>query len=64
MQLTTLEYYTLRDHIAGDIRRGMVEPTPEAITASVRSGARVTASTAAEFAERFFRDLQRHTERT
>ena len=63
MNMAPIEYYTLRDHIAGDIRRGLVEPTPEAIAASIRSGAYVTPSVAAEFAERFFDDLQRHMQR-
>jgi len=63
MELTPLAYYTLRDRIAGDIRHGVVEPTPEAIAASVVSGARVTASTAADFAERFFQDIRRHLDR-
>ncbi len=63
MELTPLAYYTLRDRIAGDILHGVVEPTPEAIVASVVSGARVTASTAADFAERFFQDIRRHLDR-
>jgi hypothetical protein len=60
MELTPLQYFTLRNNIAGDIRRGMCQPTPDAIAASVRSGAGVTASTAADFTERFFDDLSRH----
>lgn len=63
MFMNPLDYYTLRDHIAGDLRRGLVEPTPEAIAESIRTGARVTPSVAAEFADRFFADLQRHRER-
>ena len=63
MRLTPLQYFTLRDNIAGDIRRGMCQPTPDAIAASVRSGAGVTASAAADFAELFFQDLQRHAGR-
>jgi hypothetical protein len=58
------DYYTIRDHVAGDIRCGVVQPTPDAVAASVRSGARVAPSVAAEFAERFFNDLERHMNRS
>jgi hypothetical protein len=64
MQMTPFDYYTIRNYVAADIRCGMVEPTPEAIAASVRTGARVAPSVAAEFAERFFDDLKRHLDRS
>ena len=38
MFMNPIDYYSLRDHIAGDIMHGRLDPTPEAISRSVRSG--------------------------
>jgi hypothetical protein len=60
MFMNPIDYYSLRDHIACDIMHGRLDPTPEAISRSVRSGAGVTLAVAADFTERFFDDIQRH----
>ena len=54
MDLTAFELCTLRDNVVGDIRRGFLRPTPEAIAEAVRTGAKLNSATAARFIERFF----------
>ncbi len=59
MRMDAIDYFSLRDSIAGDLRRGLVEQTAAAIAQSVETGAYVDKLTAAEFTERFFNDLRR-----
>ncbi len=62
MFMSLLDFYDWRDRIAGEILGGLIEPTPEAISAGVRTRAHVAASVAAEFTVRFFDDIERHAE--
>ena len=61
--ISDLNYYTLRDHIAGDLMRGILDQKMESVMNSVRSGALLSASDAADFTVRFFSDLKRHVSR-
>lgn len=57
--MPALQYFTLREHISADLRRGILEQSAEGIAKSIASAARVDKATAAEFTERFFNDLKR-----
>ena len=57
--MPALQYFTLREHIAADLRRGILEQSAESIAKSIASAAQVDKATAAEFTERFLNDLKR-----
>jgi len=59
MSLTPLSYFTIREHMAADLRRGLVDANPEALCERVRICALKNRAEAAEFTERFLADIAR-----
>jgi len=57
MSLTPLSYFTIREHMAADLRRGLVDATPEALCERMRACALVDRAEAAEFTQRFLDDI-------
>lgn len=59
-QVQGANYFAIREELAADLRRGIVQPTPEALTDQIALGAGVDRAQAAECAERFLADLHRN----
>ena len=62
-QVQGANYFAIREELAADLRRGIVQPTPEALTDRIALGAGVDRAQASECAERFLADVQRGLER-
>jgi hypothetical protein len=58
-----VDYYTFRDHLAADIKKGDVAMDPRSLIEHARSCAGIDLAEAAEWVERFQRDAARHVER-
>jgi len=58
-----LEYFNFRDNLAGDIRAGLVQQSPEALMHRARTCSGVDVAQSAEWTERFWNDLKRGLER-
>ena len=54
-----LSYFEFRDQLAADMRMGLCGQSPESIMARARACSGLDPALAAEWTERFWRDLQR-----
>lgn len=54
-----LAYYTARDNLAGDVRRGLVRPSIDGLHAALVERGGINTAVAAEWTERFLGDLAR-----
>ncbi len=61
--IPALEYFSYRDRLAGDIRDGLIEPTPEALSAALEQRAGLQPFDAAHVMSRFLGDLGRGLKR-